>query len=93
MVGKNKVRKLGGIPLSQCPSALCGIRPSSGWGGPLEGDGSRATSPACSWVPREAEEPGKEMRKSLPFPLPQAFGTPREASCADNFSIPWARTS
>lgn len=34
----------------------------------LEGDRSEVTSQACSWVPWEAEEPGKETEKQAPFP-------------------------
>lgn len=55
----------------------------------MEGDGSRVTFLACSWVPREDEEPGKETEKvGPPPPLPQALGTRRAASCTDNSSVP-----
>lgn len=40
----------------------------------MEGDGSRVTSMACSWIPREAEEPGKETKKVPPLPLPRPLG-------------------
>lgn len=36
----------------------------------MERDGSRVTSMACSWIPREAEEPGKETEKVAPLSLP-----------------------
>ena len=36
----------------------------------MEGDGSRVTFLACSWIPRVAEEPGKETEKVTPLPLP-----------------------
>ena len=36
----------------------------------MEGEGSRVTSPACSWIPREAEEPGKETEPAAPLPTP-----------------------
>lgn len=55
----------GGLPLSPWPEG-----PELG----SQGAGSRVTSLACSWVPREAEEPGKETEKSLPSPSPEAWG-------------------
>lgn len=36
----------------------------------MEGDGSRVTFLACSYIPREAEEPGKETEKVTPLSLP-----------------------
>lgn len=41
----------------------------------MEGDGSRVTFLACSWVPREDEEPGKETEKvGPPPPSPRPWG-------------------
>lgn len=40
----------------------------------MEGEGSRVTSLACSWIPREAEEPGKEAEQAAPLPTPRGLG-------------------
>lgn len=76
MVGKKVVRKSGsgiwGLPLTQCCSVPeQGSESLLAQGGHAEGAGSGVTSQACSWIPREAEEPGKETEKAAPFPLPQ----------------------
>lgn len=70
------------IPGSQHPEQGQGSPWLGCEGGWVEGEGSRVTSLACSCIPREAEEPGKETEHRPPFP--EAFGTGRAASCTDS---------
>lgn len=54
------------IPGSQHPEQGQGSPWLGSEGGWVEGEGSRVTSLACSCIPREAEEPGKETEHRPP---------------------------